>query len=202
MPFIISTSKNIVNINQVFMTTLRKMKLQTGLAIIMSVLYSTSFAQLGGWDPLAEEKAQKVIELFKEKNANIESLFEASYGYVVFSTIGKGAIGLGGAHGKGIVYQNGKMIGTAKMTQITWGLQWGGQAYSEVIFFKDKAALDSFKENNFEFSGQASAVAATHGASADIAYENGVAVYTIVKGGMMCEASIGGQKFKFKPLKD
>ena len=85
------------------------------------------------------------------------------------------------------------------MTQISLGLQWGGQAYREVIFFETEAALRSFKENNFELAAQASAVAVTAGASADAAYEKGVAVYTMTKGGLMYEASIGGQKFKFLP---
>ena len=127
----------------------------------------------------------------------MNSYFEDSYGYVVFPSIGKGGIVVGGAHGRGIVYEQGESIGAAKMTQVTLGFQWGGQAYSEVLFFKDKAALDSFKNSELEFSGQASVVAVTLGASADIAYENGVAVYTLTKGGLMYEASLGGQKFKF-----
>jgi lipid-binding SYLF domain-containing protein len=169
------------------------------LTAVLSVLYTTAIAQVGGWDPAASEKAQKTIEAFQKDNQNASSFFESAYGYVVFPTIAKGALGLGGAHGRGVVYEQNRLIGSAKLTQITWGLQWGGQSYSEVVFFKDKRALDSFKDNNFEFSGQASAVAAKHGASADIAYENGVAVYTLTKGGLMCEASLGGQKFKFFP---
>lgn len=199
MPYPNSINKiNCLNIKSVIMKNSRKMKLQSSLTIMMSILFTTAFAQIGAWNPLEEEKAQKVIENFKEKNADMETFFEDSYGYVVFPSIGKGAIGFGGAHGKGLVYENDQLIGNAKMTQITWGLQWGGQAYSEVIFFEDEEALNSFKANNFEFSGQVSAVAIKHGASADIAYEKGVAVYTIAKGGLMCEASVGGQKFKFK----
>lgn len=174
------------------------MKLQSSLTIMMSIFLSTAFAQIGAWNPLEEDKVQKVIETFKEKNSEMESFFAGSYAYVIFPSIGKGAMGIGGAHGRGLVYENDQLIGNAKMTQLTWGLQWGGQAYSEVIFFENEKALNSFKSNKFEFSGQVSAVAIKHGASADIAYEHGVAVYTITKGGFMCEASLGGQKFKFR----
>jgi lipid-binding SYLF domain-containing protein len=180
------------------MKNLSKVKLQSSLVLMMSIFFSSAFAQIGAWNPLAEEKAQKVIETFKEKNSKMESYFEDSYGYVIFPSIGKGAVGFGGAYGRGLVYENDQLIGNAKMTQVTLGFQWGGQAYSEVIFFEDEAALNSFKGNNLEFSGQASAVAAIYGASADIAYEHGVAVYTIAKGGLMYEASLGGQKFKFR----
>lgn len=199
MPYPMSNIKKFnLNINLVIMKNSIKMKLQSSLTIMMSIFFSTAFAQIGGWNPLAEDKVQKVIETFKEKNSEMDSFFEDSYGYVVFPSIGKGAIGFGGAHGRGLVYENDQLIGNAKMTQVTLGFQWGGQAYSEVIFFEDEAALNSFKGNNLEFSGQVSAVAAKYGVSADIAYENGVAVYTIAKGGFMYEASLGGQKFKFR----
>ena len=177
----------------------RKVNIQTSLLVVLFVFATSAMAQVGAWDPKAEEKAEKTIATFKEKNDKMNSYFEDSYGYVVFPSVGKGGIVLGGAHGRGIVYEQGELIGAAKMTQITLGFQWGGQAYSEVLFFKDKDALDSFKKSDLEFSGQASAVAVTLGASADIAYENGVAVYTLAKGGLMYEASLGGQKFNYLP---
>jgi len=181
------------------MKNLSKMKFRTSLSIVLLVIFSSASAQIGAWNPKAEEKAQKTISAFIEKNDNMESYFEDSYGYVVFPSVGKGGIVIGAAHGKGIVYEQGEIIGAAKMTQLTVGLQWGGQAYSEVLFFKNAEALESFKKSELEFSGQASAVAITKGASADIAYENGVAVYTITKAGLMYEASLGGQKFKYLP---
>ena len=101
---------------------------------------------------------------------------------------------------KGEVYEQGVLIGTSSLTQLTIGWQLGGQAYSELVFFKDKAALDDFKRGNFELGAQASAVAATAGASADASYDNGVAIFTLAKGGLMYEASIGGQKFSFEPI--
>ena len=147
--------------------------------------------------------------------------FEKCYGYAVFPNIGKGGIGIGGAHGKGKVYAGGKQVGDTSMTQVSIGLQFGGQAYSEIIFFENKAAFDSFTGGNFEFGAQASAVAITAGASAQTGttgtttgasttqksattaakYSDGMAVFTVAKGGLMYEASIGGQKFSYTPKK-
>ena len=112
--------------------------------------------------------------------------------------ITKGGLGIGGAGGKGLVFEDYKVIGGASLAQATLGLQAGGQQYMEVIFFEDKAALDRFKEGKIKFSGQASAVALKDGASVDVDYQDGVAVFTKAKGGLMAEASLGGQKFKYK----
>jgi lipid-binding SYLF domain-containing protein len=128
----------------------------------------------------------------------MKNLFDNSYGYVIFPNIGKGAIGIGGAAGNGAVFQKGKLIGMAKMTQVSIGFQWGGQAYREVIFFETEADLNRFKENKIEFSGQASAVAATKGAAANVKYKDGVMIFSQIKGGLMYEASVGGQKFKYR----
>ena len=175
----------------------RKVRLTFGLTMLLFVFFSSAYAQLGAWSPKGVEKAEQAINTFKDKNDKMTDYFADTYGYVVFPSIGKGGIVLGAAHGRGIVYEQGEAIGEAKMTQVTLGLQWGGQAYSEVIFFKNAAALEAFKRGELEFSGQVSAVAITAGASADISYENDVAVYTLTKAGFMYEASLGGQKFKF-----
>jgi lipid-binding SYLF domain-containing protein len=127
----------------------------------------------------------------------LKNIFAAAYGYVILPNVGKGAMGIGGASGNGIAYEKGRMVGKAKMSQVTFGFQFGGQAYRELIFFENKEALDRFKANKVEFSAQASAVAATAGASANVKYTNGVMIYTQQKGGVMYEASVGGQKFKF-----
>ena len=160
------------------MKTLSKMKSSLSLSVVLFVIFSSVSAQVGAWNPKLEEKAQKAISDFKLKNANIESYFKDCYGYVVFPSVGKGGIVIGGAHGRGIVYEQGEIIGEAKMTQLTLGLQWGGQAFSEIIFMKNAEALESFKRSELEFSGQVSAVVVKKGASADLAYEKGVAVYT------------------------
>jgi lipid-binding SYLF domain-containing protein len=142
-----------------------------------------------------DAKAAKVE--FVEADWRMEDRFKEAYGYVIFPNVGKGGLGVGGAAGNGIVYQGGQEIGAAKLSQLSIGFQAGGQAYREIIFFEDKEALDRFMGNNFEFSAQASAVAVTAGASAKADYEGGVMVFTMQKGGLMYEASIGGQKFKF-----
>jgi len=148
--------------------------------------------------------------------------FASAYGYVVFPTIGKGGIGIGGAHGSGRVYRQGQYIGDTTMTQLTLGFQLGAQAYSQMIFLEDQRALESFTSGNFEFSAQATAVALTAGVSAEAntgggasagasggrndatvthgGYRKGMAVFTIARGGLMYEASLGGQKFTYKPL--
>jgi len=178
------------------------MKNQLTSAVLLLVFFVAANAQTGAWDPELEEKSQEIINMYQDTNSNFRTYFEESYGYAVFPTIGKGAVGIGGAHGRGVVYEKGTPIGETKMTQISIGFQWGGQAYSEIIFFKDVEALDRFKSNKLEFAGQTSAIVVTKGVSADIAYEEGIAVYTMPKSGLMLEASLGGQKFKFIPKEE
>ena len=160
------------------------------------------------------------INMFKG-NPTVAPYFISAYGYAVFPTIGKGAIGIGGAHGKGQVYTGGAVTGFTSMTQITIGFQLGGQAYSQVIFFKDKGAYEDFTSGNFEFDAQASAIAVTAsaqasvgttgtgasagaggtaGTQADTSYRKGMLTFVIGKGGLMYEASIGGQKFNYKQV--
>jgi len=136
-------------------------------------------------------------EDFINTDGLMKNLFSSAYGYVIFPNVGKGGIGIGGAAGNGIVYEHGNIIGKAKLTQISIGFQFGGQSYREVIFFETKADLDRFKEDNVEFSAQASAVAVTVGASANAKYSEGVMIFTQLKGGLMYEASVGGQKFNY-----
>jgi lipid-binding SYLF domain-containing protein len=135
---------------------------------------------------------------FVKADSLMHSLFDNAVGYVIFPNVGKGAIGVGGAAGNGILFEKGQPVGKASMKQVNIGFQFGGQAYREVIFFEDHNALDKFKQNKFEFSAQASAIAATSGASTNVKYRNGVMVFTQGKGGLMYEASIGGQKFSYK----
>ncbi|MEC9373929.1 MAG: lipid-binding SYLF domain-containing protein [Planctomycetota bacterium] len=145
-------------------------------------------------------RVEETIDAFKRQDPSLASWFTDAYGYAVFPTIGKGAIGVGGAHGDGVVFSQNEPIGATAMSQATIGLQLGGQAYSELIFFRTKADLDDFTDGNFEFSAQASAVAASAGAGANADYEKGVAVFTMGEKGLMFEASLGGQKFSYKPF--
>jgi lipid-binding SYLF domain-containing protein len=147
-----------------------------------------------------ESDAATVIAKFKEKDPGLTKVFAGSAGYVVFPTVAKGGFGIGGARGKGYVYQDGRLIGRSTLTQLTVGLQAGGQAYSEVIFFKDDAALANFKRGHLKLDAQASAVALTERVSADLAYREGVASVTMAEGGLMYEASVGGQKLSFHSL--
>ena len=144
-------------------------------------------------------EVQQTIERFVAKDDGLKEFFDEAYGYAIFPGVGKGGIGIGGAFGRGEVYERNQLVGTARLTQISIGFQLGGQKYSEVVFFGSQEALDDFKRGNFEFSAQASAVAVTAGASADAAYSNDVAVFTMAIGGLMYEATIGGQKFSYTP---
>lgn len=155
------------------------------------------------WDPdeaeELNEKATEVIAKIKVSDDGMAGFFEKSAAYAVFPTVGKGGMGIGGARGKGLLYENGAATAIVTLTQLSIGFQFGGQAYSEFVFFQDDVALQDFKRGNYELGAQASAVAVTAGASADADYNSGVAIFTAAKGGLMYEASVGGQKFKVEP---
>ena len=138
---------------------------------------------------------------FLKADPSMENLFKHSSAYAIFPNVGKGGVGVGGAAGKGAFYEKGMPVGTAQMVQVTAGAQAGGQAYREIIFFENKEAADRFMQNKVEFSGQASAIAVKAGVSANANYRNGVVVFSQEKGGLMLEASLGGQKFTYKALK-
>jgi lipid-binding SYLF domain-containing protein len=173
--------------------------LVSGLMTAIALAAGCSSSQKAG-SPALSEEVTDTIAVMKSRDPNLERWFDTSHGYAVFPSVGKGAIGIGGAYGVGEVFEQGKRIGTTSLTQGTIGLQLGGQAYSEVVFFEDRWALDSFKSGDLQLSAQTSAVAVKAGASADADYESGVAVFTMAKGGLMFEASVGGQKFDFTPM--
>ncbi|MCL9773675.1 lipid-binding SYLF domain-containing protein [Vibrio methylphosphonaticus] len=159
-------------------------------------------------------KIDATMNRFKEAQAT-HSFFDNAYGYAVFPTVGKGGFGLGGSYGEGQVFRQGVHVGETTLAQLSFGLQLGAQAYSEIIFFETKADYYAFTSGSFEFGAQASAVAITLGASAQAgstgagaqagdkqskaAYINGMSVFTLTKGGLMYEAAIGGQGFTFAP---
>ena len=134
-------------------------------------------------------------------NPELDPYFDNAYGFVVFPSIKKAGIGIGGASGKGQVFQEGELIGNSRVTQVSLGIQFGAQAFKEIIFFKDSIALDRFVRGNFEFGAQASAVALSAGVAVEVEYSDGVAIFTEPNGGLMYEASIGGQKFTFTPVR-
>ncbi|EIA07946.1 YSC84-related protein [Flavobacterium frigoris] len=172
-----------------------------GLIMISLMLSLTPmFAQSSAKKTKIIEDSKMAKSEFIKSDALMQSLFEKAVGYVIFPNVGKGGLGIGAAAGNGVVYEGNSLIGMAKLSQLSIGFQAGGQAYREVIFFESKAELERFKASQFEFAAQASAVAVTEGASANVKYADGVMVFTMQKGGLMYEASIGGQKFRFTRL--
>ena len=151
-------------------------------------------------DATLTSDARAVVETFKKKDANIEKFFRSATGWVVFPTIAKGGFVVAGAGGDGVLFVGGQPVGRSSMGQASVGLQLGGQTYSEIIFFENAATLSEFKKGNFALAAQASAVALSAGAAAAANYENGVAIFTATKTGLMYEASVGGQKFGYQPF--
>ena len=148
----------------------------------------------------AVKDAHGAITTLKNADPSLSRRFGDAAGYAVFATVGKGGAGVGGAHGTGVLFVKGTATGTTTLSQLTVGAQLGGQAYSEVIFFDTKEAVADFRKGEFALAAQVSAVAVKAGASANAKYEKGVAVFTLTKGGLMAEASIGGQKFSYEPF--
>lgn len=190
------------------------------IAILMSLAMGGIFGSVARADDDAA-KCGETVRLFQAAGESAD-YFKKSFGYAVFPTIGKAGLGIGGAHGSGCVYRQGQQAGTAKMTQLSIGWQAGAQGYSLLVFFEDERAFKEFTSGDFEFGVKASAVAITAGASAGAGtsgtssgasagkkdattkthsgYENGMASFSIIKGGLMYEAALAGAKFKYDPL--
>ena len=170
-----------------------------------SQLSNTTNVLISGWKPSKnfnnQNKANfKTIEALKKfkRIRRLKPYFKEAAGFAVFPNIAKAGLGIGGARGNGEVFEDGKVIGSTTVTQLSFGFQLGGQAFSQIIFFQNKRDIDRFTDGNFEFGASASAALITEGANASVDYTKGVAVMTFSKGGLMYEASIGGQKFTFK----
>ncbi len=144
--------------------------------------------------------SRATLDNFIEHDPGLQSWVDHAHGYVVFPEIAKGGFWVGGGFGRGMVFEQGQPIGRASVSQATVGPQIGAQSYSQVIFFEDRAALTTFQRENFEFSAQATAVAATAGKAATTSYERGVAVFILIRGGLMAEVSVGGQKYRYESL--
>jgi lipid-binding SYLF domain-containing protein len=177
------------------------LSIPAGLALLAGLMIVQPSATLSarpvtGTD--VDKDVKTAIAAFKAKDPGIQRFFDKAVGFAVLPTVGKGGAGIGGAHGSGQLLVDGKAIGKASMTQVTIGAQLGGESYSEIIFFENQGTLDAFKKGDFAFAAQTSAVALTSGASANASYRDGVAVFTLAKGGLMAEASVGGQKFSYK----
>jgi hypothetical protein len=146
-----------------------------------------------------ETQVQGTIRTAMQQDPSLQQFFDRSAGYAVFPSVGAGAAVVGGAFGRGQVFQNGQFVGYTTLTQATVGLSLGGQQYSELIFFQTQDILNKFKTGQFGFTAEASAVALTTGAAAQTSFRNGVAVFTMSQGGLMFSAAVGGQKFSFSP---
>lgn len=157
-----------------------------------------------GWNPMKtensslEDKTNMSLKNIRAENKNLDIFFDNAYAYVIYPSVGKAGFGIGGAYGEGVIYKDHKPYAYSDLSQLTIGFQMGGQVYTEIIFFKDKEALDRFEKGNFELGVQASAVILDAGATFNLEYSNGIAIFTLTKGGLMYEASVGGQKFSFK----
>jgi lipid-binding SYLF domain-containing protein len=182
----------------------------------MGILLATLGCSVG---VVQASRDSDTASLFRASNQSA-AYFRHSAGYAIFPNIAKGGLGIGAAHGVGHVYEHGKRIGRVTMTQLSVGLQAGGEDYSQIIFFRNKRALERFTSGNFEFSADAGAIAITAAASGsagtkgvegsasadqnDVAttssYDHGMAVFTIAKGGLMFNASVAGQKFSYQGL--
>lgn len=145
------------------------------------------------------EKVEDAVARFKKKDPGIQRFFDKSVAYVVFPRVVKAGIGFGGAMGKGELFSKGKLLGYSTMTQATVGFQFGGQSYIEIIFFDDEETLREFQNGTLEFGAQVSAVALTVGASDNASFDQGLAVFTLERGGLMYEATLGGQVFTYRP---
>lgn len=185
-------------------------RLTASCCVIVGLLFSQA--------SFATDSYSEALNNFK-KAPDTQEFFNTAYGYAIFPTVGKGGIGIGAAYGKGRVYRGGVHTGDTSLSQLSIGFQLGGQAYSEIIFFKDAKAYEEFTSGSFEFSANASAVAINVGANAQVgttgnsagagqsgsnkaasaSYINGMAVFTAAKGGLMYEAALAGQSFTFEP---
>jgi lipid-binding SYLF domain-containing protein len=146
-----------------------------------------------------EKDAATTLSAARAADPSLGPVLNSSAGYAVFPKVGKAAAGVGGAYGKGVLYERGRAVGYCDLTQATVGAQLGGQTYAQIIAFETKEAVDSFKQGNFRFTAQATAVALKSGVGANAQYKDGVAVFTMDEAGLMGEAAVGGQKFSYQP---
>ena len=144
--------------------------------------------------------ARAAVVRFVDRDPGLQEWVNHAHGYAVFPSVGKGGFWFGGSYGRGVVFERGEPVGTSSIVQATFGPQIGVQNFAQIIFFQDQAALRTFQRGNFEFSAQATAVAATAGKAATTSYEKGVAVFIMARGGLMAEATIGAQKFEYQAL--
>jgi len=166
-------------------------------AILACCSSSPSPRTANGQDSLNDE-TQAALNQFRQADPSMQSFLNNSYSYVVFPNVKEGAVGVGGAYGKGQVFQGNRMIGYADLSQANIGVQLGGQSFAEIVAFQNAGAFDQFRNGQLSFDARASAVAAAAGAASAADYQKGVAVFTTAQSGLMVQAAIGGQKFRYE----
>jgi lipid-binding SYLF domain-containing protein len=193
--------KLVINKNQksYIMKTLNFNFYKPVLAILLLMFTCSLAAQTAEQQEVIDDAALAKAA-FTKNNPNMAELFANAEGYAIFPNVGKGAYIVGGAAGNGAVYEKGKLVGMAELKQIDIGLQIGGQAFRQVIFFQTQTELERFKQGNFELSGTASAVVLEEGKAKSIEFRDGIAIATMPKAGAMIEISVGGQKFEYESL--
>jgi lipid-binding SYLF domain-containing protein len=176
----------------------------TGLALVMSLvaglLGSCATAPASPEDKTAlVTEARTRLQQMQTEDPSLGALLQKGYGYSLFPNVGKGGLVVGGAYGRGVVYERGQHIGYSDLSQGSVGLQVGGQSFSELLVFENKEALERFKAGRFGFAAGASAVVLKAGAATTATFVDGVAVVVQPIGGVMVEAAIGGQQFTYQP---
>lgn len=179
------------------------------LLMALAAAFLSSAAHAEKWDPREGSKkraeligrAQAAIADFRASDPTLKTYFDEAHGYAVLPKVTKGGAGIGGARGKGVLFRSGAPAMKVYMSQFSIGAQIGGKTYSEIIFFRDARAYEAFLDDAFEFSAEAQAIAVREGAGARSSYDDGVAIFVRDKGGVMAEASVGGQRFEVEPLK-
>ncbi|MCC5830952.1 MAG: hypothetical protein JJU36_16015 [Phycisphaeraceae bacterium] len=178
----------------------RMMSLATcAIAVALIGACSTAPRSVEGKADIRQE-ASEALSKARAADSTLGPVLNAAAGYAVFPSVGKGAAGVGGAYGKGVLYEGGRSVGYCDLSQATIGFQLGGQSYTQIIAFETPEAVKTFKEGNLRFAAQATAVAIKSGAGANAKYTDGVAVFTMDEAGLMFEASIGGQRFSYQPM--
>jgi lipid-binding SYLF domain-containing protein len=171
------------------------------LALVLAAGMGANHARAAEDTPKLIHEANTTLAAFKATDPALSSFFDRAAGYAIFPSISKVAVGVGGARGSGVLFdKHGHPVGKATLSQLSVGVQLGGQSYAEIIFFETPQKLAEFKAGSFALSAEASAVALKTGSSANARFQNGIAVFTATKQGLMFEAAVGGQKFEFEPF--
>jgi lipid-binding SYLF domain-containing protein len=182
------------------MFTARSLLLVAATAVTFSLSACSTAPQSAEAKTDIRQDSNAALARAKADDPTMAKVIHDAYGYAVFPKVGKAAVGVGGAYGKGVLFQHDQIVGYCDVSQASIGLQLGGQTYTEIICFEDQKSFDHFKTGNFAFDAQATAVALKSGAGANVKYSNGVAVFTMGEAGLMLEAAIGGQKFSYQAL--